>query len=157
MLADNYDPKNPFKFAKHDIKDGFWRMQVSSEDAWNFCYVLPHTDPDTTLDNTEIVVLLNCLQMGWCESPPFFCAASETARDVIEALLLELKLPEHPFEGEILNKATASTQFRLSYPQQWRIRPSTPLRRIPRRRMDISAKLGNCNSSPERSKGAQTT
>ena len=26
--------------------------------------------------------------MGWCKSPPFFCAASETARDVIEALLL---------------------------------------------------------------------
>jgi len=87
-------------------------MRVSSEDAWNFCYVLPKTDPDTTLDETEIVVP-NCLQMGWCESPPFFCAASETARDVIEALLLELKLPEYPFEGEMLDEATASTKFRL--------------------------------------------
>ena len=87
-------------------------MRVSSEDAWNFCYVIPHTDPDTTLDETEIVVP-NCLQMGWCESPPFFCAASETARDVIEALLQEMSLPEHPFEGEMLDEATASTKFRF--------------------------------------------
>jgi len=112
MLADNYDPKKTFKFAKLDIKDGFWRMRVSSEDAWNFCYVLPNTDPTTTLDDTEIVVP-NCLHMGWCKSPPFFCAASETARDVIEALLLELKLPEHPFEGEMPDEATASTKFRF--------------------------------------------
>ena len=66
MLADNYDPKTPFKFAKLDINDGFWRMQVSRENAWNFCYLLLHTDPITTLDDTEIVVP-NCLQMGWCE------------------------------------------------------------------------------------------
>ena len=63
MLADNYDPKKTFKFTKLDIKDGFWRMRVSSEDVWNFCYVLLHTDPDTALDDTEIVVS-NCLQMG---------------------------------------------------------------------------------------------
>ena len=41
--------------------------------------------------------------MGWCESTPFFCAASETARDVIEALLLEARLPDHPFEENMLN------------------------------------------------------
>ena len=50
MLADNYDLETPFKFAKLDIKDGYWRMRVSSKDAWNFCYVLPQTDPNTTLD-----------------------------------------------------------------------------------------------------------
>jgi len=31
----------PCFFAKWDIKDGFWRMMVRNEDAWNFCYVLP--------------------------------------------------------------------------------------------------------------------
>ena len=31
----------PFKFTKLDVKDGFWRMAVADEDAWNFCYVLP--------------------------------------------------------------------------------------------------------------------
>ena len=41
LLADNYNPKEPFMFTKLDIKDGFWRMKVSDRDAWNFCYVLP--------------------------------------------------------------------------------------------------------------------
>ena len=48
ILADNYDPKNPFMFSELDIKYGFWRMAVSN-DAWNFCYVLPQADTDATL------------------------------------------------------------------------------------------------------------
>jgi hypothetical protein len=73
-------------FAKLDIKDGFLRMVVSNEDARNFCYILPSEDPTQTLDDTQIVIP-NSLQMRWCESPPFFCAASETARDVITSLI----------------------------------------------------------------------
>jgi len=41
-------PKHgPLFFAKWDIKDGFWQMMVSQEDAWNFCYILPtkHGEP----------------------------------------------------------------------------------------------------------------
>ena len=71
-------------------------MVVSTEDAWNFCYIIPNEDPDASLDDTRIVVP-NALQMGWCESPPFFCTASETARDVI-ASLLDTDLPPHIFE-----------------------------------------------------------
>ena len=103
-LADNFNPQKPFKFAKLDIKDGFWRMAVNNIDAWNFCYVLPQTNPITDIRNALLVVP-NCLQMGWCESPPFFCAASETARDVIETLLLESRLPAHAFESQMLNDA----------------------------------------------------
>jgi len=76
-------------FSKLDIKDGFWRMAVNDENTWNFCYVLPSDDPNIDIDDIKIVVP-NCLQMGWCESPPFFCAASETACDVIESLLQEV-------------------------------------------------------------------
>ena len=112
-LADNYDPDKPFYFAKLDIKDGFWRMAVADEDAWNFCYVLPPDQPGTTkLDDIKIVVP-NSLQMGWCESPPFFCAASETARDVIEALLTEVKLPGHRLENDMLQHATTEAVDRL--------------------------------------------
>ena len=39
--------------------------------------------------------------MGWCESPPSFCAASETARDVI-ASLLSTELPPHASESKML-------------------------------------------------------
>ena len=94
------DPNVNFMFAKLDIKDGFWRLVVNAEDAWNFCYVIPNTQATTNLDNTKIVVP-NSLQMGWCESPPFFCAASETGQDVI-ASLLQTNLKKHPFEQKML-------------------------------------------------------
>ena len=101
LLADNHDPQKPFKFAKLDIKDGFWRMAVNNQDAWNFCYALPTPEETTDIADTLLVVP-NCLQMGWCESPPFFCAASETARDVIKSLLAESTLPPHAFEHKMM-------------------------------------------------------
>jgi len=96
----NADPsKGPIYFAKWDIKDGFWRLVVSEDDAWHFCYVLPKMNPT---DPIEIVVP-SCLQMGWCESPPFFCTASETARDVAQELLTqETHLPAHKLEDYCL-------------------------------------------------------
>ena len=87
-------------FAKLDIKDGFWRLVVNAEDAWNFCYAIPNEHADTPLADTKIVVP-NSLQMGWCKSPPFFCAASETGLDVI-ATLLKTDLARHPFEDKML-------------------------------------------------------
>jgi len=73
----------PLFFAKWDIKDGFWHLVVSEENAWHFCYLLPKAHLD---DLTEIVVP-TCLQMGWCESLPLFCMASETARDIAQEYL----------------------------------------------------------------------
>ena len=99
-VADGQQKGKTFMFSKLDIKDGFWRMVVSAADAWNFCYIIPSVDPSDTLDDTRIVVP-NALQMGWCESPPFFCAASETARDII-ASLLHTDLPPHAFESKML-------------------------------------------------------
>jgi hypothetical protein len=64
--------------AKWDIKDGFWRLDCEEGQEWNFCYVLP---PANASDPVELVVPTS-LQMGWIESPPYFCAASETGRDV---------------------------------------------------------------------------
>ena len=40
------------KFTKLDVKDGFWRMTVSNEDAWNFFYVLPSLQTTTKIDDT---------------------------------------------------------------------------------------------------------
>eukprot|EP00957_Ditylum_brightwellii_P032451 2459025-Ditylum_brightwellii.AAC.1 len=56
---------DPFAFSKLDIKDGFWRLVVHPDDAWNFCYVLPQT-LDAPEDNILLVVP-TALQMGWCE------------------------------------------------------------------------------------------
>ena len=95
---------NPFWFAKLDIKDGFWRMAVMNEDAWNFAYVLPSLGKHTSLNNTELVIP-NSLQMGWCESPPLFCAGSETARDIMVALSVR-DLPPHKYEKQMLAKVS---------------------------------------------------
>jgi hypothetical protein len=65
--------------AKWDIKDGFWRLDCEAGEEWNFSYVLPNHDGKSTT-----LVVPNSLQMGWIESPPYFCAASETGRDVAE-------------------------------------------------------------------------
>lgn len=64
--------------AKWDIKDGFWRLDCEDGQEWNFAYVLP---PESPSSDVQLVVPTS-LQMGWMESPPYFCAASETARDV---------------------------------------------------------------------------
>lgn len=107
-MAVNFDPDRPFKFAKLDIKDGFWRMAVNDKNAWNFVYVLPSKNKKVALDDIELVVL-NSLQMGWCESPPFFCAGSETARDIIEELLHDAdSLPPHLLEEKMLKHLTDS-------------------------------------------------
>ena len=80
--------------AKWDIKDGFWRLDAEESAKWNFSYVLPQHPREPIY----LVVPIS-LQMGWVESPPFFCAASETARDVAQDYC-ELKLgtlPPHKF------------------------------------------------------------
>ena len=62
---------------KWDIKDGFWRMDCEEGEEYNFAYVLPQEEcmPIT-------LVVPTSLQMGWVESAPYFCAATETARDI---------------------------------------------------------------------------
>jgi len=65
-------------FAKADIKDGFWRVFIKDSGRWNFAYVLL---PRSPTEEPHIVVP-NSTQRGWVESMYFFCAASETARDI---------------------------------------------------------------------------
>ena len=101
-MADNYHPNKPFVFSKLDIKDGFWRMAVNNDDAWHFCYVLPPKNKQQDIDDTCIVVP-NSLQMGWTESPPYFCSSTETARDIIETLLTSNEpLRKHVLEKQML-------------------------------------------------------
>jgi len=90
------DPSNGhILMAKWDIKDGFWRLTVSEDDAWHFCYVLPRLHPDDPIK----LAISTCLQMGWTESPPIFSTASETAHDVgQEALNCQQPLPPHKLE-----------------------------------------------------------
>jgi len=78
--------------AKWDIQDGFWRLNCRAGEEWNFCYVWPQAPGEPCR-----LVVPTSLQMGWVESPPYFCAASETARDVaVEYIETPIgSLPQH--------------------------------------------------------------
>jgi hypothetical protein len=54
--------------AKWDIKDGFWRLDANERDEWNFAYVLQQPPGEPIK-----IVIPTSLQMGWVESPPYFC------------------------------------------------------------------------------------
>jgi hypothetical protein len=89
------DPDAKIFMAKFDTKDGFWRLDCQEGEEWNFAYVLPQEEGEPVR-----LVVPTSLQMGWVESPPYFCAASETARDVATQYL-ESKLgtlEKHKFE-----------------------------------------------------------
>ena len=70
-------------------------MAAGSE--WNFAYVLPQEEGKPIK-----LVVPSALQMGWKESPGYFCSASETARDVAEEFAgftgRMHDLPMHKFE-----------------------------------------------------------
>ena len=62
---------------KWSIKDGFWQMDCAAGEELNVAYVLPQEEGETLT-----LVVPTSLQMGWVESPPYFCAATETSRDI---------------------------------------------------------------------------
>ena len=81
--------------AKWDIQDGFLAAQLPQRRRVEFCYVWPRAP-------TELCRLVapSSLQMGWVDSAPYSCAASDTARD-IAVNSSEKKigtLPKHKFE-----------------------------------------------------------
>jgi hypothetical protein len=98
-MALSKDKTNPFMFAKVDLKDGYWRMAVNADDAWNFAYVLPGAGPNDPIQ----LVIPDALQMGWSKSPPCFCAATETARDIIDDKIRNNILLEQPMENIMMD------------------------------------------------------
>ena len=81
ILGDESTDPEPILFCKLDIKDGFLQMVVPEADERQFCYVLPK-DPNETEPSETMIVVPTALQMGWTSSPAFFCAATETKRDI---------------------------------------------------------------------------
>ena len=63
--------------AKWDVKDGFWRMMCEEGEEWKFSYVPPQPAGEPVK-----LVVPTSLHVGWVESPPYFCAALETAQDI---------------------------------------------------------------------------
>ena len=99
-------PEETINFSKIDLSDGFWRMVVTEADKWNFAYVLPGP-PGSPIR----LVIPHALQMGWTESPGYFCAATETGRDILQALVdSNIPIPPHPLEGYLKPACQARRQ-----------------------------------------------
>jgi hypothetical protein len=103
--------------AKWDFKDGFWRMDCREGEEWNFLYVLPQ------LEGSPIMIVVpTSLQMGWIESPPYFCAATETARDIANEYtdMPVGSLPEHKFINYTVDgRRTLTYSQRMTAAQFW--------------------------------------
>ena len=118
--------------AKFDIKDGFCLLDCAEGEEWNFAYVMPQEEGQPIR-----LVVPTSLQMGWIESPPFFCAATETGRDVAEDYVEAPvgSLPEHKFEkytagstayNELPPTATGTLQYLVEvcgpFSLKWKLR-----------------------------------
>jgi hypothetical protein len=101
-------------FSKMDLADGYWRMVVEPDARWNFAYVMP-SRPGEPIK----LVIPRALQMGWNESPAYFCATTETVRDVAQKWIDEgVALPEHPMEAFTAPNETARQQSTAGPPYQ---------------------------------------
>jgi hypothetical protein len=112
------DKNNKILMAKRDIKEGFWRLNAKTGDERNFAYVLPQPPGEPVK-----IVVPTSLQMGWVESPPYFCAATETSRNITTKYCkTEIgTLPIHKFDdlvssndavGELPNTSATNTLMR---------------------------------------------
>ena len=77
---------------KADVSDGFYRIDLRPGDAPNFRLVFSglHVAEEDSPD--PLVAISLTLSMGWKNSPPVFCAATETVTDLANASL-RAKIP----------------------------------------------------------------
>ena len=79
------DPKyGPVNMLKIDIADGFYRVGLSTDDIPKLGVVFPSED-----GAEQLVALPLTLPMGWTNSPPIFCAATETVADLANQRILK--------------------------------------------------------------------
>jgi hypothetical protein len=81
----------PPLMAKIDLADGYYRVPLSPTAALNLAVVIPSDCP------SPLVALPLSLPMGWTQSPPYFCAYTETVADI--ANTTAHTFPPHPLLG----------------------------------------------------------
>ena len=75
LLAD--PTLGPIYMLKLDIADGFYRIAINIEDIPKLGVVFP-----TRPNQPPLVAFQLVLSMGWKNSPPAFCVATETVADL---------------------------------------------------------------------------
>jgi hypothetical protein len=92
----------PVQMIKVDIADGFYRVWLNVDDIPKLAVALPALHGEEPL-----VALPLVLPMGWTESPPYFCGATETVADITNRRLANhWQPPPHRLEALANTKAT---------------------------------------------------
>jgi len=74
------DPSHgPPRLAKIDLADGYYRVPISAQAALNLAVVIPSDIPG---NSSHLIAIPLSLPMGWADSPPYFCAVTETIADM---------------------------------------------------------------------------
>jgi hypothetical protein len=82
--------------AKLDLADGYYRVPLSPLAALELAVVLPGDGA-----HKHLIGIPLSLPMGWTNSPPYFCAFTETITDVANASRGHTSLPIHPLEPSL--------------------------------------------------------
>ena len=150
--------RGPTFMMKLDLADAFMRVGLQLSTIPTLGALLPRHPKEPPLIAFPLV-----LPMGWIDSPPFFCAVSETIADRTNDLIREQSLPDRPHR---LQEA-AATQ-----PARARLGPADAAQdhstSVPRRRKSgplseavtycdvyMDDELGAVQGSPERRKRVQ--
>ena len=80
--------------AKVDLSDGFYRVALHDSAIAKLAVALPRFPGEE-----QLLALPLVLPMGWVESPPFFCAVTETAADLTNQWPANSPPLPHPLEG----------------------------------------------------------
>jgi hypothetical protein len=85
----------PVNLCKVDIADGFYRIEVRPADIPKLGVIIP----SRTEDQEQRIAFPLVLPMGWKNSPPYFCAITETVADVTnERIRHHQQPPRHRLE-----------------------------------------------------------
>ena len=76
-IHDSNPRYGPVYLAKIDIADGFYRVGLRPTDALKLAVLFPQREGEEPLIGVPLT-----LPMGWRESPPAFCTATETTADL---------------------------------------------------------------------------
>jgi hypothetical protein len=81
----------PVYLIKIDIVNGFYRVWVNTDNIPKLSVVFPAMS-----DSDQLIVFPLVLPMGWKESPPYFCATTEMAVDLVnQAIPMSYPGPHH--------------------------------------------------------------
>jgi hypothetical protein len=104
------DPKyGPVYLNKTDLSDGFYRECLNPDDIPKLGVIYPSRPGQ----EEPLIALPLVLPMGWAESPPYFCAATETVADLANSRLQD---PSHVPDEHHLDDLAHATQAENAVP-----------------------------------------